>query len=458
VVATQTNQRVAVVGGGMLGMTLALRLRQQGRDVVLFEGREQLGGLADSWHVGDVQWDRHYHVTLLSDSHLRGLLQELNLDDRMRWVKTKTGFFTDGRLYSMSNSIEFLKFPPLGLIDKFRLAATITLTSRNKNWKKLESELVFDYLTRLSGKRTANKIWLPLLKAKLGDNYRETSAAFIWATIGRLYAARRSGLKEEMFGYMEGGYATTLKTLGDKLVDEGVDVRLGQRVEKIEPVATGGIRITANGEEALFDKCVMTIPSAVIPQLCPALPDQVKALHHGIKYQGIICASVLLSRKLSDFYVTNITDEVPFTGVIEMSALVPSEELGGKHLIYLPKYVLTDSEELGQSDEQIEVKFMAGLRKLYPDLRDDEVLAFKVSRAKYVMPIPTIRYSESLPPRKSALPGIYVANGAQLVNATLNVNEIVKLAEAAAEEMAKDFASAEQPNTQTNTQPVASIE
>ena len=450
---TQSNQRVAVVGGGMLGMTLALRLRQQGREVVLFESRKHLGGLADSWEVGGVRWDRHYHVTLLSDSHLRGLLKELDLDDRMRWVKTKTGFFTDGRLYSMSNSIEFLKFPPLGLIDKFRLAATITLTSRNKNWKKLESELVFDYLTRLSGKRTANKIWLPLLKAKLGDNYRETSAAFIWATIGRLYAARRSGLKEEMFGYMDGGYATTLRALGENLEVQGVELRMGQRVEQVEPQNTGGVDVTANGETAHFDDCVLTIPSAVIPQVCSALPDQEKKLHHGIKYQGIICASVLLSRKLSDFYVTNITDEVPFTGVIEMSALVSPDELGGKHLIYLPKYVLADSEELGQSDEQIEQKFMAGLRKLYPNLRDDEVLAFKVSRAKYVMPIPTILYSESLPPRKSSIPGVYVVNGAQLVNATLNVNEIVKLAESAAEEMAKDFSA-----QRSETQSVATVE
>jgi hypothetical protein len=44
------------------------------------------------------------------------------------------------------------------------------------------------------------RIWLPLLKSKLGDNYRITSASFIWATIARMYAARRSGLKREMFG------------------------------------------------------------------------------------------------------------------------------------------------------------------------------------------------------------------------------------------------------------------
>ena len=63
-------------------------------------------------------WDRHYHVTLLSDKHLRSLLVELGLESDMEWVETRTGFYTDGRLHSLSNSLEFLTFPPLNLFEK----------------------------------------------------------------------------------------------------------------------------------------------------------------------------------------------------------------------------------------------------------------------------------------------------------------------------------------------------
>jgi hypothetical protein len=45
----------------------------------------------------------------------------------------------------------------------------------------------------------------------LGENYKNTSASFIWSTIQRMYAARRSGLKKEMFGYVNGGYETINK-------------------------------------------------------------------------------------------------------------------------------------------------------------------------------------------------------------------------------------------------------
>ena len=118
-----------------------------------------------------------------------------------------------------------------------------------------------------------------------------------------------------------------------------------------------------------------------------------------------------------------------------MTALVPPENFGNKHLIYLPKYIKPDSEEFTKSDDEIRATFIEGLRRLHPDLKDEEILAFQVARAKYVMPIPTLGYSESLPPRKTSVPGVFVVNGAQLVNSTLNVNEIIALAEGSVDEI-----------------------
>jgi hypothetical protein len=200
-----TPGRWGIVGGGILGMLLAHRLARAGRAVTLFEAADHLGGLAAAWRLGDVVWDRHYHVTLLSDAALRAVLAELGLAGELTWVETRTGFYTDGRLYSLSNSVEFLRFPPLGLLDKLRLGATIFHASKVRDWRRLEKIPVADWLRRWSGRRTTEKIWLPLLRAKLGDNYRKASAAFIWAIIARMYAARRTGLKKEMFGYVRGG-------------------------------------------------------------------------------------------------------------------------------------------------------------------------------------------------------------------------------------------------------------
>ena len=122
----------------MLGMTLAHRLRAQGKTVTLIEASPSLGGLASAWRLDDVMWDRHYHVTLLSDTHTRKIIAELGLENEMRWVTTRTGCYSDGQLYSVSNAVEFLQFPPLQLVDKFRLAATILYAARTRNWQELE--------------------------------------------------------------------------------------------------------------------------------------------------------------------------------------------------------------------------------------------------------------------------------------------------------------------------------
>lgn len=416
----------------MLGMTVALRLAQAGQRVTLFEAADHLGGLADAWQVGDITWDRHYHVTLLSDTHLRNILGELDLDQDMQWVETRTGFFTDGQLHSMSNAWEFLRFPPLGLIEKLRLGATIWYASRINNWRGLEQVHVADWLRRLSGRRTFEKIWLPLLRAKLGENYRITSAAFIWATIARLYAARRTGLKKELFGYLPGGYARFLKSFREKLESLGVDIRLNHRVRQVTRRG-GSVRIDFAGQQTYeSDLAVLTTPNSVVTRVCPDLTTDEKRRHEGIQYQGIVCASFLLRRPLAGYYVTNVTEhDIPFTGVIEMTAMVDRATFGGHTLVYLPKYVAVNDPVFEQSDAVIHAEFLAGLRRIFPELSDDDVLACRISRVRHVMAISTLHYSENLPSIKTSIPGVFALNSAQIVNGTLNVNETVRLAERA---------------------------
>ena len=451
------SKNIAIIGSGFLGLTLALRLAESGAKVTVFESASEIGGLASAWQIGDVVWDKHYHVTLLSDSFTRKIVEEIGLSDEFEWVETKTGFYTDGKLVSMSNSLEFLKFPPLDLASKFRLGGTIFYASRVKDWKALEKVSVEDWLTKLSGKKTFEKMWKPLLKAKLGEAYKETSAAFIWATIQRMYAARNSGLKKEMFGYVRGGYARVLEKFGEHLEEKGVEIRLNSRVEKIEKfenkvtISTAeniesykaevklnalnnfseiAVRsVTSTTKSSEFDRVILTCPSNVAAKIVAQLSGEEKEKLENIKYQGIVCASVLMKKSLSDFYVTNITDDVPFTGIIEMSALVDKSEFGGNALVYLPKYVAPDDELFEKTDGEIEEIFLDTLEKMYSHFKREDVLAFKISRVRQVFPIPTLDYSENLPPVKTSLENVFVVNSAQITNGTLNVNETVQLAE-----------------------------
>ena len=459
------NAKIAIIGSGFLSLTLALRLSEAGNRVTVYESAPEIGGLASAWQIGDVVWDKHYHVTLLSDSFTRKIVEEIGLADEFEWVETKTGFYTDGKLVSMSNTLEFLQFPPLDIVSKFRLGATIFYASRVKDWQALEKISVEDWLTKLSGKKTFEKMWKPLLKAKLGEAYKETSAAFIWATIQRMYAARNSGLKKEMFGYVRGGYAKVLERFGEYLREKGVDIRLNSTVEEIEKLSDGKINIftaetrmrekkmsessaatsgfspnhqtisnlefqTSNQKtEEQFDQIILTCPSNIAAKILPQLSEMEKAKLTNIKYQGIICGSVLMKKSLSNFYVTNITDETPFTGIIEMSALVDKKEFGGNALVYLPKYVALDDELFEKSDAEIEDIFITALEKMYSHFRREDVVEFKISRVRQVFPLPTLDYSANVPSVETSLDNVFIVNSAQITNGTLNVNETVMLAE-----------------------------
>lgn len=443
----ESSRELAIVGGGILGMTLALRLHGGGTKVTLFEAAPVTGGLTQSQRLGGFTWDRFYHVILASDQHLRTLLAELNLSQLMRWKTTRTGFYTEGALHSLSDTVDFVRFRPLSLVDKVRLAGTILYASRIRDWLPLEEIPVADWLRRLSGKRTFERIWLPLLRSKLGENYRVASAAFIWAIIARMYAARRSGLKREMFGYVEGGYHTILQAFRSRLEQLGVRTLCGRPVSRVHD-RKNCVEISLEGGESYsFDRAVLTVPCSRVVALCPDLSAAERERLESVVYQGIVCASLLLRKPLAEYYITNITDSsLPFTGVIEMTALVDPANFGGNSLVYLPRY-LTQSDELWRkSDAEMLEIFIAALERMYPRFDRNDVLASQVARVQEMLAVSTLHYSaRSRPPLRTSLPNVYLVNSAQIANGTLNVNETVALANESARELRRVMSAMPDP-------------
>jgi hypothetical protein len=99
---------------------------------------------------------------------------------------------------------------------------------------------------------------------------------------------------------------------------------------------------------------------------------------------------------------------------------------------------------------------------MYPQFRRTDVLCFQVSRVKYLLPISTLRYSENVPAISTSISGLHIVNSAHIVNGTLNVNEIVQLAQS----VARNFATlptaaelipqiSENEIRETNRQPLA---
>ena len=280
-----------------------------------------------------------------------------------------------------------------------------------------------------------DRLWAPLLRSKLGDAYPRSSAAFIWATIQRLYAARRSGLKEEMFGYVPGGYARVLERLEARLREAGVEVHLGAPARRVVPEGMGARVHFGDAEatkEEAFDRAVATLTPRQTARVVEGIAPDAAARMDALRYQGIVCASLLLDRPLADYYLTYLTDgDLPFTAIVEMTAFIDPAELGGRALVYLPRYADPSDPIFEKSDEALREEFLPALARVHPDFRPEHVLAFRVSRVREVFPFPVVDYSQKLAPRRLG-EGLHWVSSAHIVNGTLNVNDTVHIAEEAA--------------------------
>ena len=423
--------RWAVLGGGILGQVLALRLREAGHDVSLIEAAPDLGGLAAAWSVADVTYDKFYHVILPFDRRTLALLDELKLAHDIRWTRSSTGFFCDGQLVSLNGSADYLRLPVIGLIDKLRLALLLVLGSRIEDGTPLDRVPVEDWLVRWCGRRCYDKLWLPLLNSKLGENHRLASAGFIWSTMRRLYLARKGSTKVEQLGTVQGGYKRILDAMKVRLVEAGVTIVTNTPVEAVTQTVDG-LSVRVPSATWHFDRVVSTLPSGVTARLCNGLSEEDRARLNGVVYQGIISASVVLRRPLAGHYLTYLTDaSLPFTAIVEMSALTGTEGFGGKSLIYLPRYATQDDTFWNLDDAQVEAAFLGGLRRVYPDLIDPDIAGFRCARVRHVMAVPTLGYRDRVPPVETSVPGLFVVNSSQILDGTLNVDATLGVLEAA---------------------------
>jgi len=421
---------IRVVGGGMTGLTLGLRLAQKGYRVVVHERDPYLGGLTGESTLGGIPVERFYHCVLPGDTALLGLLEESGLENAVQWRKTRTGFLHGGQLFEMTTVGDFLRFPPLRPVDRLRLGWTVGYCGMLKDWRKLDRSAISSFLRRHSGDRVFESIWEPLLIAKLGDTYDRFSASYIWATIVRMLSARRSGDRSEKLGFVSGRYGRVFQTLRKMIERAGGAVETGVAVDAVRPsMGESGRRwvVGSGGRELPASGVVLTVPAPVAVSLLGDLPYEGKRLLEDSDYIGVLCEVLLLRQSLTPYYVINLTDRgLPFTGVIEMSNLAGREEYGGQTLVYLPRYCVQSAEQWTREDDVLHKENILALGKAIPGFRERDIVAWKVHRARFVQPVHPVGGSERDIPVALA-PGLAYLSTAHIRPWPVFNNEVVRL-------------------------------
>lgn len=417
---------VGIVGGGILGMTAALRLTQAGAHVALYERSTDLGGLVGSFDFDGHRVDRFYHVVLPTDQRVIGLATELGLGDRFRFRPTGVGFYDDGRLFSMNSLREFLTFPLLPLHDRLRLGAFVARCQLGASSERLDEIPLEQWLVRLCGRRMVDRLWRPLLDSKFDGRFDDLPATYLWARTKRM-SATRDKAGHEIMGWLEGGYQTLIDALEAKLRSLGAEIHAGTQIDRISGTAAGARGLIVEGRARTFDSvlCTLAPPLArrlLAPELAPAVPES------QCRYLGVICLLLRTSRSVSPYYTLNITDRrVPLTTIVETTHVVDPEQVGGT-LLYATKYVDPANEDLGRTDEQLEAAYLAHLRTIFPTLRDEEILSAVVQRARIVEPVHRLGGARALPDM-FPVPGLAMASTAHVYPEVVNGQAVIGVAD-----------------------------
>lgn len=424
--------KVGVIGGGIMGLATAAFLNQSGVDVTVFEKERQLGGLSRSEEISTgIRWDRYYHVLLSTDDALMDFLGDVDKTLGIVFRETKTGFYSQGQLHAMSNVLEFIKFKPIGLVDKLRLALGLLFASRLEKGGSLERVYAKTWLVRVFGRRNYEKLWDPLMRSKFGSDRNKASALLIWATIKRYYGTRSGKSKKEMMGYIPGGYNRIVERIRKTIDAAGPNRILTDRpIRRIASLANKKIRLYCENDEVIdFDRVVATIPNPAIIRLWPDMPTDYREKLASVRYLGLVCVTLLLKRSLTPYYVTNLTDPgLPFTGVIEMTNVISKSDVGGHNLIYLPRYLPKEDSMFHLSDQEIFRLFFAALQKMFPFVQEEDVVTWRINREANVQPLLDIAYSKKVPAMQTPMENFFIANTTMITDSNLNNNRVVQLA------------------------------
>ncbi|MEW6532131.1 MAG: NAD(P)/FAD-dependent oxidoreductase [Thermodesulfobacteriota bacterium] len=416
-------KRVAVVGGGITGFSLAHHL-DEGFSVDIYEGSDQVGGLARTFPIADTFLEVFFHHFFKSDTALISLLQDLGLSDRIQYFPSQVGIYHDS-VARFSTMTDLLRYNRLGIWSRLAFGLHVLILRRMQDWRRLEKYTVKDWMERHGGKQIYAEIWEPLLKAKFGEYACEIPMSWLWGRIAPRAKSRERG--SEFLGYLRGSLRELFKALSIEVTQKGGTVACGTRVESITPT-NNGVTLHLEKRSVYYDMVFITTDCREAARMISHVPEDVRSKLNSITYFGVICAVVELAAPLGEIYwLNNANSSLPLSGIVEHTNFVPSLHYNGKHIAYVFKYLSPEHPLFSTRDEEVISLFLKGVGKIYPNFSASQIQKWHLFKTAKATPVYHGPYSETKPPAELVPNRIYLANTSQIYPEDRNLNNSILL-------------------------------
>lgn len=406
-----------------MGLACALELLKKGHQVDIYEADDRIGGMAAHFDFQGLNLERYYHFICKPDQHMFDLLEELEIAHTLKWTDTDMGYYYDGQMYDWGNPVALLKFPRLNLISKLRYGIHMFLATKRRNWEDLDNIEASAWIKKWIGPRAYDILWSRLFSLKFYSYKDNLSAAWIWSRIKRVGTSRKSMFQEQM-GYLEGGSETLLIALEKKITALGGRIHLSSPTQRVNIENKMVKSITVNNTEHQYDDVFSTIPLPYVPDMIPNLPEDYKSRFAQIQNMGVVCVIFRLKKAITHNFWLNVSDrnmEIP--GIIEFSNLRPFDD----HVVYVPYYMPRDYPKFANDNESFISESRQYLKTLNPELNDEDFIAQHASRYGFAQPVCQPGFSQLLPPMKTPVKGLFIADTSYYYPEDRSISESVRI-------------------------------
>ena len=112
---------IGIIGGGIAGLSAAYYLQQEGYEVKIFEGADEMGGLATSYETQGDPIEKFYHHLSKSEETIIELAERIGIGKKVEWIIGKNSYYVEGEIFPLDTPLEILRYPHLTVYDKIRL-------------------------------------------------------------------------------------------------------------------------------------------------------------------------------------------------------------------------------------------------------------------------------------------------------------------------------------------------
>jgi protoporphyrinogen oxidase len=247
-----------------------------------------------------------------------------------------------------------------------------------------------------------------MLISKFGEKfYRDVNMAWFWARLHK---------RTPRLGYFVGGFQGFADLLSEKVQTQGGKVLLNTPVHSISS-ADGSVRIETQAGGTTHQRVIATCSPHALRRLAPEITGEYASQLDSLSSMGAVVLILALRHRLtSQHYWINVPagQGMPFMGLVEHTNYIPRKHYGGDHLVYCGDYLPPDHPYFEYEKEELLKAYEPGIVKINPEFKPDWVRASWMFTEKYAQPVPTLSHSQNIPPLRTPIPGLWLANMSQV--------------------------------------------